>query len=421
MRKILCSVLALIIIFSYFTISFAENENNTQNTISQPNTTDDLYEQQKQIKNQIDNTNQELDIVQEELSENLQQVQKLDEKISNAQKQIEELTAKATQLKESIKEVEIKLEEAEKKYNRQEESLEDRLIAIYESGDTQYLDVVLQSKSISDFLSNYFLITEIASYDTELLEDMKEKRDVIDLAKQKLEKNKKDLTIAVQTQTKMAKVMQDTKTLRETYISKLTDKEKEAQQKIDEYNAKYEEINSEILALALQGLDTRYIGGELAWPVPGYTRISSKYGMRYHPILHVNKLHTGVDISAPMGANFVAANDGIVTKAGYNSAYGNMVIIDHGGGISTLYAHGSEILVQVGQTVKRNEAILKVGSTGYSTGPHAHFEVRINGVVTDPIEYITNGVIPASNNNETKEDQQSENNNENQNNTTLNQ
>ena len=250
---------------------------------------------------------------------------------------------------------------------------------------------------------------------------MTAKRDVIDLAKQKLEKNKKDLTIAVQTQTKMAKVMQDTKTLRETYISKLTDKEKEAQQKIDEYNAKYEEINSEILALALQGLDTRYIGGELAWPVPGYTRISSKYGMRYHPILHVNKLHTGVDISAPMGANFVAANDGIVTKAGYNSAYGNMVIIDHGGGISTLYAHGSEILVQVGQTVKRNEAILKVGSTGYSTGPHAHFEVRINGVVTDPIEYITNGVIPASNNNETKEDQQSENNNENQNNNTLNQ
>ena len=191
MRKILCSVLALIIIFSYFTISFAENENNTQNTTSQPNTTDDLYEQQKQIKNQLDNTNQELDIVQEELSENLQQVQKLDEKISNAQKQIEELTAKATELKESIKEVEIKLEEAEKKYSRQEESLEDRLIAIYESGDTQYLDVVLQSKSISDFLSNYFLITEIASYDTELLEDMKEKRDVIDLAKQKLEKNKK--------------------------------------------------------------------------------------------------------------------------------------------------------------------------------------------------------------------------------------
>ena len=132
----------------------------------------------------------------------------------------------------------------------------------------------------------------------------------------------------------------------------------------------------------------------MAWPVPGYTKITSNYGMRVHPITGVYKLHTGVDISAPIGANFVAANDGIVTKAYYNSAYGNMVMIDHGGGISTLYAHGSEILVQVGQTVSRGEPILKVGSTGYSTGPHAHFEVRINGIVTNPIEYITGLKIP---------------------------
>ena len=91
----------------------------------------------------------------------------------------------------------------------------------------------------------------------------------------------------------------------------------------------------------------------------------------------------------------MAMADGTVIKAAYNSAYGNMVIIDHGGGISTLYAHGSEIMVQVGETVKRGETVvLKVGSTGYSTGPHAHFEVRLNGVVTNPLPYITNGLIP---------------------------
>ena len=95
-----------------------------------------------------------------------------------------------------------------------------------------------------------------------------------------------------------------------------------------------------------------------------------------------------------MGADFVAANDGIVTKAYFNPAYGNMVMVDHGGGISTLYAHGSEILVRVGQLVKKGEPVLKVGSTGYSTGPHAHFEVRINGVVTNPMEYITGDKIP---------------------------
>ena len=111
-----------------------------------------------------------------------------------------------------------------------------------------------------------------------------------------------------------------------------------------------------------------------------------------------------------MGANFVAANDGIVVKAEYNTAYGRMVIIDHGGGISTLYAHGSEFLVEVGQTVKRGESILKVGSSGYSTGPHAHFEVRINGVVTDPMPYITNGIVPGSEQDEASQNKPSSDN-----------
>ena len=232
------------------------------------------------------------------------------------------------------------------------------------------------------------------------LEDMKEKKDSIELSKKKLDNEKEQLATIKQNQIKTARILENTKVVRENYISKLSNTEKDIQSKIDEYNTRFSEINAEILSLAMDGLDTKYIGGELAWPVPGYTRISSKYGMRTHPITGVYKLHTGVDISAPMGANFIAANDGVVTKAGMNSAYGNMVIIDHGGGISTLYAHGSEILVQVGQVVKRGDAVLKVGSTGYSTGPHAHFEVRMDGVVTDPMPYITNGVVPKNDSNE---------------------
>ena len=136
-------------------------------------------------------------------------------------------------------------------------------------------------------------------------------------------------------------------------------------------------------------ISEEYIGGIMAWPIPGYTRITSQYGMRTHPITGVYKLHTGVDVGAPIGANFIAANDGVVTKASYNGAYGNMVIIDHGGGVSTLYAHGSEIVVQAGQQVKKGDVVLKVGSTGYSTGAHAHFEVRINGQPVNPMDYIT--------------------------------
>ena len=378
----------------------------------------DLLTQQQELQNQIDDASNRLEEVQDDLSENLQQIQKLDEKIEDAQKELDELNIKIEELQKSINEVNKKLEVAQKRYDKQKEILELRLVSMYETSDTKYLDVILSSRSISDFLSNYFLITEIANYDTELLEDMKAQKDEIDLNKKKLDSTKEKYATMKQSQTKRTKILENTKIVRENHISKLTDKEKDIQAQIDEYNTKFAEVNKEILSLALQGIDTKYIGGELAWPVPGYTRVSSKFGMRFHPILHYTKLHTGVDISAPMGANFVAANDGIVVKAEYNGAYGNMVIIDHGGGISTLYAHGSEIMVQVGETVKRGETVvLKVGSTGYSTGPHAHFEVRLNGVVTDPIPYITNGVIPTTQTKEEDSNEEKETTNETQDNT----
>ena len=318
-----------------------------------------------------------------------------------------ELNKKIEDLENSSEEVEKKLKTAEENYDKQKKLLDSYLVAVQESSDTQYLDVLLSSKSISEFLSNYFLITELANSQVELLEDMQNKKNEIQQSKEKLDKNKEDLAVIKANQTKTATVLANTKTVRENFISKLSDQEKDIQSKIDEYYAQFNAINSEILQLAQGGIATQYIGGELAWPVPGYTVISSNYGMRTHPITGVYKLHTGVDIRAPLGATFIAANDGIVTKASYNGAYGNMVIIDHGGGVSTLYAHGSEILVQVGQTVKRGEPVLKVGSTGYSTGPHAHFEVRLSGVVTNPMPYITNGLVPETQN----KDNNTENNN----------
>ena len=389
MRKILCIVLAFVICsFTVFSVVKAEE-------------IDDLQNQQQELQNQLDDANGELEGVQSDLSENLQQVQKLDEKISNSQTELDELNSKITELQNTINEVESKLKVAEEIYYKQKDIAEQRLVAIYEEGETQYLDVVLTSKSISDFLSNYFLVTELATYDAEILEDLEKQKNEIETNKKKLDSSKEELATIKANQTKTATILENTKTVRENFIAKLTEEEKKIQADIEKYTRRFEEVNAEILQLALQGIDTKYIGGVLAWPVPGYTRITSKYGMRTHPITGVYKLHTGVDISAPMGANFIAANDGIVTKAGMNSAYGNMVIIDHGGGISTLYAHGSEILVHVGQTVKKGDAVLKVGSTGYSTGPHAHFEVRINGVVTDPMPYITNGLVPESQNQDT--------------------
>ena len=383
MRKILCIVLAFAICsMSIFSYVYAENEENQ---------TTDLQTKQEELQNQINDATDQLEGVQNELSENLQQVQKLDEKISTSQTELNELNAKIEELQKSMDEVEERLKVVEESFNNQKEMLDGRLVAIYEAGEVKYLDVILNSKSISEFLSNYFLITELVDNDKQLLDEMESKKHEIEISKEKLDNEREELATIKANQTKTAKIIENTKTVRENFVAKLSEEEKNLQSQIDEYNRQFEEVNAEILALAMQGIDTKYIGGEFAWPVPGYTRITSKYGMRTHPITGIYKLHTGVDIGAPMGANFVAANDGIVVKAGYNGAYGNMVIIDHGGGVQTLYAHGSEILVKVGDVVKKGEtAVLKVGSTGYSTGAHAHFEVRINGETTDPLPYITN-------------------------------
>ena len=316
--------------------------------------------------------------------------------IENSQAKLDEQESKITKLKDSIQKIECDLDEVTEKYEKQEKLFKERMEATYEAGETHYLDILLKSKSLSDFLSSYYIITKLAEIDNTIISELETKKKNIDLSRQKLENEKDELATIIENQTRVARTLENTKKLRESFIEKLSDEEKELQAKIDEINIEYEKINKLILAQVAEGISSEYIGGELAWPTPGYTTITSKYAMRVHPITGQYKLHTGVDIGASYGSNFVAANDGVVTIAGMNTAYGNMVIIDHGGGVSTLYAHGSEIMVEVGQTVKRGDVVLKVGSTGYSTGPHAHFEVRIGGVPTDPLPYITTGLVPGT-------------------------
>ena len=130
------------------------------------------------------------------------------------------------------------------------------------------------------------------------------------------------------------------------------------------------------------------LDGQFLWPIPGYTKITSNYGYRIHPISGKYKLHSGVDVGAPIGANFVAMADGIVCRATYSDSYGNMVIIKHNEEYSSLYAHGSQLLVKTNQYVTKGTPVLKVGSTGNSTGPHAHFEIRKNNQCVNPMDFF---------------------------------
>ena len=364
----------------------------------------ELQEKQNELQNQIQDASGELEQVQSELTETLQQIQSLTLTIEQTEDEITGLNSKMQNLQTSITAEEAKLQVAQMDYNKQETMLENRLVAMYEAGETNYLDVLLGSNSISDFISNYYLIAEVVNYDTELLNDIEVQKKNIENTKTLLETQKKEYAQARKDQEKKSILLKNTMTVKNSYMGKLTQAELEIQNQIDTYYQDVREVENQILAIVAQS-GGEYIGGVLAWPVPGYSRITSPFGMRVHPITGVYKLHTGMDVGAPIGANFVAANSGIVVKAEYNRAYGNMVMINHGGGIMTLYAHGSEILVQVGQQVLRGDPVLKVGSTGYSTGPHAHFEVRVNGVYQNPVDYFTKTPAELNNQEESKEEE----------------
>lgn len=347
-----------------------------------------LQEQSNELTGQLSEFNNRLKAVQDEISSNMQELQDLDTEIAQSQEELTKINQDVDTLMTQIQENEEKLNKVQSEVDKMQSLVDARVIAMYETPKLQYLEILLTSESFTEMLGNYYNLKDLIEYDSELLETAKNQRREIVTTKKILAEKKQQVVKDKQTQQKKSQVLSNVKKTREYYLSKLSKEEQDLQSQIDEYNTQVAEIEAEIKMMALNSIGSDYMGGAMTWPVPGYTSLTSLYGMRVHPITKAYKLHTGVDISAPTGAIFVAAADGVVTKATFNKAYGNMVVIDHGGGVQTLYAHGSEILVQVGQQVTKGTQVLKVGSTGYSTGPHAHFEIRINGQTVDPLEYL---------------------------------
>lgn len=349
----------------------------------------DLQEKSNTITESLNETNNRLQAVQDQLSSNMQELQELDSQIASSQEEINKIDTDVNDLVKQVEEKEKKLEEAQEQYDKIQALVDARMLKIYATPKFQTIQVLLESKNVTEFLTTYYAIQEATKADKNLMKSVKEEKDEIEITKKILIEKKEQIVTSKKTQQKKAQVLSNTKKMREYYISKLSTEEQELQAKIDEYNNQVSEIEAEIKLLALNSISADYIGGPMIWPTPGYTTITSEYGMRTHPVTGAYKLHTGVDIGAPLESSFVAAANGIVSKATFSPAYGNMVIIDHGGGVQTLYAHGNEIMVQVGQTVKAGTEVLKVGSTGYSTGPHAHFEIRINGQTVNPLDYLS--------------------------------
>ena len=380
-----------------------DKSNVSDTTAEEKDPIDSLKSEKEDLEGKLNDVNNQIVYIQNELTALLYEIEELNLQILNNEEKIETLKAEESKIVDFINVAEVELEKITLKYEKQKSLLEKRLVAMYKTNDITYLDVLVNSRSISEFISNYYLISELIEADEKLLNNVSTIKKNLESINKSLVDKKQALEINKEKSEKMTIALKNMNVIKNSKISLLNENELELHNKVSEYQKQISDIEKEIKLLAINSISPEYVGGIMAWPVPGYTRITSAFGMRTHPITGVYKLHTGVDIGAPLGANFIAANDGIVVKAGYNVAYGNMVIVDHGGGVSTLYAHGSEILVEVGQEVTRGMSILKVGSTGYSTGPHAHFEVRINGEYVDPLEYITSYINTVTDTTQTTE------------------
>ena len=367
----------------------SSNTNVVTSNITNSTDIDYLNQERESLEKEISTKESIISYNEEEMSSMLVEIEQLSQQITDKENEVEELLIKAKEINKYVESTQEKLNVAQEEYDTQKEILDDRLVAMYKMGKVEYIDVLLNSDSLSAFLSNYYLISKIVKADSDLLDEVKEKRDSILALEETLKSYQSELDYNIDEATKTKVALTNMKVLKDNKVATLNKEDLEYHNQIEEYRNQIAALEARIkLLVAANASGTPYVGGDFVWPVPGYNKITSKFGMRTHPITGVYKLHTGTDIGAPTGADFVASNKGIVIAAEYNTAYGNYVMIDHGGGIQTLYAHGSQIVVSVGQEVSAGDVVLKVGSTGYATGPHAHFEVRINGTPVEPLTYL---------------------------------
>ncbi len=361
---------------------------------SQPQTIGELNDKRNEVITKIEEAMAQLEVVQEELTQTLNEIATLQQSVDAYQSQVDDLKGKLAGLQGNIEKAEEDLGKAEEECKKQEDLLTIRLVTMYQAGETSYLDFLLTSKNLIEFISNYYLLVRMTEWDNKILEDLEGQRNLIQEQKNQLDKNKADLKELKAQAEQNETLLKNTQALQQMKKDTLNEEELKIQQEIDAYRQE-QYLMEEQIQLAIQNsqINIRFMGNNMIWPVgKSNTYITSYYGIRQHPILGVVKKHSGLDIgNTPYGTPALAAADGVVSFAGVMSGYGNCVMINHGDGVTTLYGHGQKILTELGAQVKQGDIIMEIGSTGRSTGPHLHFEVRINGSTVNPLTYLQAG------------------------------
>ena len=357
---------------------------------------EDAKDELEGIQSDIEQSEKEKESLENEKDNTLEQIEQLDTEIASLTQDIEQIKSDLDEKEKQYDEIVEELDQAKIDEEAQYEQAKKRIKYMYENGNTGYLDVIFSAESFSDMLNKMEFVGRIIDYDKNVFISLQETKDLIAEKEQQVEQEKiemEEMSEELDSQNASLQVAKDKKDSEVAALQKdienVEEKLKELEQAENETNNLLKKLEEERKQQEASGGGSDYVGGVFTWPVPGYTTISSPYGYRYHPISGIYKLHTGIDVPAPAGVPVLAAADGTVISARYNGGWGNEVLIDHGGGIVTQYAHNSSMSVSVGQTVTKGQEVAKIGTTGTSTGNHLHFGVSKNGSWVDPTPYLT--------------------------------
>ncbi len=371
MRRVLIFVMTFIMFLGMVPSASADQVTDLQNNI-------------KNIEGQIKNIKEQKNEQQEVADELLNEASSLKDDVEIKEKELQDLSVDLENIIKHINNLQESIKSAEDDLIRREQDAAARLCAMYENSHKTIFDLFLESSSITEFFQIVQIYKYIAEKDNEVICELDVARRELDIKRSMLNGDYDSI------------LEQINKTKQDLYDLKLTRAEllrqvSLVQEQIRLLSTQEDKLEQESrdLAYKIKNLQTtkKYVGGDFTWPLPSDHTVHSQFGMRLHPIYKYYRMHTGIDIGGPYGAAIVAANSGTVLYAKYDSGYGYHVVIDHGGGFSTLYAHASKLIVKSGDTVKKGQTIAYVGSTGLSTGPHLHFEVRINGDPVNPLNY----------------------------------
>lgn len=371
-----------------------------------------LQSKSSAFKSQISQTQEKLNQTNTQKKAAQSEVDKLDRELSVVQAELNQLNAQLAETSARLEKKQKELEEAKKVKEEQYDTLKKRIRIMYEYGNSGYLEVILGADSFSDFLTRIEYANRFMKHDNELLAQYAEAERIInenvisiEADKQKIEElqaqqttKQQELDSKIKQKTAIVKQLDSNAATYEAQIADLEQQDKNVQALIQKAQAAAAEAaraaqtaqQSTTISRGNAGKVYNSDGRHFQYPVPAYQGYSpnSGYGYRGSPISGKQEFHTGLDLKATLNTDVVAAEGGTVIYAGWRGGYGKCIIVDHGGGYSTLYAHNNVLYASVGQQVSRGQVISGAGTTGYSTGVHLHFEVRVNGQHTNPTGYI---------------------------------